>query len=68
MIWNPDHDIPDGPLLKPERRDVRRVLRWYERREYLRRGTISWAKWLVGLPVGMLALWQFVQLLMGAFK
>ena len=63
MTWDPDQDISDGPLLKPERRDVRRVLRWYERRVFLRATMASWAKWIIGLPFAMLSLWQLAQLL-----
>jgi hypothetical protein len=66
--WNPDHDIPDGPLTKPERRDTRRVLYWYERRAFFQAATGAWAKWIVGLPVAMLAFWQVIQLLAGHIK
>jgi hypothetical protein len=68
MAWNPDDTIPDTPFTKPERRDVRRVVRWYERREYLRSGARSWALWIVGLPTAMIAFWQIAQLLIGHFK
>ena len=63
MAWNPDENIPNSPLTKPELRDTRRVLRWFERREYLHAGIVSWVKWIVGLPFVMLSLWQLIQLL-----
>ena len=68
MAWNPDADIPNTPLTKPELRDVRRVLRWFEHREYLRAGIASWIKWLIGLPFVMLSLWQLIQLIEAHLK
>lgn len=68
MAWNPDDQIPDSPFTKPERKDVRRVVRWYERREYFHSGLRSWALWLFGLPAAMIALWQIVLLMIGHVK
>lgn len=68
MAWNPDDSIPDSPFTKPERRDVRRVLRWYERREFLRSGLKWWGIWVIGLPTAMVGVWQIVQLLIGHIK
>ena len=68
MAWNPDHDIPDGPLTKPERRDTRRVLHWYERREFGRSALKSWAMWLVTVPMAMLGMWQIFQIVAGHVK
>lgn len=68
MAWNPDKEIPDGPLTKVERQDTRRVLHWYERREWLRTNLVSWVKWLVGLPFAMLSLWQLIQLIAAHVK
>jgi hypothetical protein len=61
-MWDPDANIPDNPFTPPERRDVRRVVRWYERREYLRSGLKSWVLWVIGLPTMMLAIWQIIQI------
>jgi hypothetical protein len=68
MAWDPDQSIPDSPLTKPERRDTRRVLKWYERREFIRQAAASWAKWLIGMPFAMLSLWQLVQLISAHVK
>jgi hypothetical protein len=68
MAWNPDENIPDSPLTKIERQDTRRVLRWFERREFMRLAVSAWAKWIVGLPFLMLSVWQLVQLMTGHVK
>ena len=68
MAWNPDDFIPDNPFTKPERRDVRRVVRWYERREYFHSGLRSWALWIFGLPAAMIAFWQIAQMVIGHIR
>jgi hypothetical protein len=65
MAWERDESrLSSAPLSPAEREQTRRVLRWYEHRVFLRASVGLWAKWLVGLPTGLLALWSLVQLLL----
>lgn len=62
-MWNPDNDtLPHGPLTPIERQGTRRVLKWYERRAFLRASLMLWGQWLILLPASMLAAWGVVQL------
>jgi len=61
MAWDPEKELSAAPLTPPERRETRRVLKWYERRAFLRASIRVWAGWLVSLPVAMLALWGLIQ-------
>lgn len=63
MAWNPDDDLPSGPLAPHERQQARRVLRWYERRVFLRAFVALWAKWLIMVPTAMMAAWGLLQAL-----
>jgi len=61
MTWDPDANLPSGPLTPPERQQTRRVIKWYERRVFFRASLRVWAMWLAGLPTAMLALYGLVQ-------
>ena len=61
MAWNPDQDLSTAPLAPGERRDVRRVLKWYERRVFFQASIRVWLLWLAGLPTFMLAAWELLQ-------
>lgn len=61
MPWTPDQDLSTGPLAPGERRDVRRVLKWYERKVFFQASIRVWALWLAGLPTFMLAAWELLQ-------
>jgi hypothetical protein len=60
VAWNPEENLSSGPLAPDERRDVRRVLRWYERKIFFQASAKVWAMWLFGLPPFLLGLWEFV--------
>lgn len=63
MKWEDGSPLSSAPLTPPEREQTRRVLRWYDRRMFFRASASLWARWLVGLPTGLLALWTLAQLL-----
>jgi hypothetical protein len=61
MAWNPEENLSNAPLQPSERKDVRRVLKWYERRVFFQASLRVWGLWLLGLPTCMLALWGLAQ-------
>ncbi len=61
MEWDPDENLPKKALEPHERQQVRRVLRWYERRVLFRASAGRLARWLVGLPSALIAAWALVQ-------
>ena len=65
MAWNPDDELPKGPLASHERQKVRRVVHWYDRRAVFRASLALWAKWLAALPAAAVALWQILHFLTG---
>jgi hypothetical protein len=68
MAWDPNDTLSDGPLKAPERRDVRRVLKWYERRVFFQASAKVWVTWLAALPTAMLALYGLVAALLHGAK
>lgn len=64
MAWHPDESLSSGPLTPGERKDTRRVLKWYERKVFFRASAGVWFKWLTLLPTFLLAAWSLVQLLL----
>jgi hypothetical protein len=61
MAWDPIENLSTAPLKPDERRDTRRVLKWFEHRVFLKASAGLWAKWLIALPTSMLAVWALVQ-------
>jgi hypothetical protein len=64
MPWNPEDDLPKGPLAAHERQKARRVIHWYERRAIWRGIAATSLRWLLALPAAMLAVWGIIQLVL----
>jgi hypothetical protein len=51
----------ESELEPPERKKVRGVVYREERRAWLLEGVGIWGKWLLGLPIGAVAMWSALQ-------
>ena len=60
MAWRPDNE--SGPLQPHERVQARRVLKWYEQKEFLQKTMRLWGTYLLGLPALIVSIWGVVQL------
>ena len=61
MAWHPD-ELPSTPLAPHERVQARRVLKWYEQKEFLQKTLKLWGTYLLGLPALIVSVWGVVQL------
>ena len=60
MAWRPDNE--SGPLQPHERVQARRVLKWYEQREFLQKTLKLWGTYLLGLPALAVSVWGVIQI------
>lgn len=62
MAWHPDESLPSTPLQPHERVQARRVLKWYEQREFLQKTLKLWLTWLLAVPALITSVWGVIQL------
>ncbi len=61
MAWHPD-ELPSTPLQPHERVQARRVLKWYEQKEFLQKTLKLWGTYLLGLPALAVSIWGVIQI------